>query len=150
MTDTDIDLPERAWLGVVSAEHATYGAAHGWIQLNHGKRTNLGRLRRGDGFVFYSPVDMFGSTTPLRAITQLGVVVDDEPYQADEMMNMGQKGTFRPWRRNVDFVPEPHRVPVRDLDLDLTRAKNWGYSLRFGLTPLTPADFGMLREVMTG
>jgi len=45
-------VPERAWLAVVSAEHAAIGAQQGWIQLNHGKRNNLKRLHRGDGFVF--------------------------------------------------------------------------------------------------
>ncbi len=88
-------LPERAWLGVVSAEHAAIGAAHGWIQLNHGKRNNLARLHLGDGFAFYSPTQRFGEKTPLRAITQIGIVADEEPYLAEEAQNMGARGTFR-------------------------------------------------------
>ncbi|MDP9830602.1 EVE domain-containing protein [Kineosporia succinea] len=139
---------KNAWMGVVSAEHAAIGAEQGWIQLNHGKRNSLGRLGRGDGFVFYSSKQRMSDTQPLRAVTQLGIVADDEPYQADEMMSMGTHGTFRPWRRNVEFVPVTP-VPIADLPLELTSAPNWGYALRYGLVPLTLADFGLLRKAMT-
>lgn len=140
---------EQAWLGVVSAEHAAIGAAQNWIQLNHGKRHGVAKLRRGDGFVFYSPTRRLGDRTPLRQVTQLGVVADDEPYLAGEPMNMGSHGTFRPWRRDVTFA-EVRPVGVQQLDLDLTRDRNWGYALRYGLVPLTPADFTRLRAAMTG
>lgn len=146
---TDHEVPERAWLGVVSAEHAARAAAQGWIQLNHGKRTNLVRLHRGDGFAFYSPKQRMADKTPLRMITQLGVVTDDEPYLADEEMTMtGSAGLIRPWRRNVSFV-NVTPVPIADLALELTSTPNWGYSLRYGLVPLTPADFVLLRKTLT-
>ncbi|GAA3633999.1 EVE domain-containing protein [Kineosporia mesophila] len=139
---------EQAWMGVVSAEHAAIGAEKGWIQLNHGKRNNLRRLRRGDGFVFYSSKQRMSDTKPLRAVTQLGVVADDEPYQADEMMSMGAHGTFRPWRRDVAFEPVTP-VAIADVVLELTSAPNWGYALRYGLVPLSLADFETLRGVMS-
>ena len=112
---TTTSQPERAWLGVVSAEHARRAAAGGFIQLNHGKRPGVARLRLGDGFVIYSPTDQYGEKTPLRAFTALGVVADAEPYQA-EPMSMGAHGIVRPWRRRVDFdavqpacARRPHR-----------------------------------------
>ncbi|MFI8632320.1 EVE domain-containing protein [Microbacterium sp. NPDC077663] len=148
ISNVALALPERAWLGVVSAEHAAYGAERGWIQLNHGKRNNLARLRRGDGFVFYSPTQRLGDKTPLRAVTQLGIVADEEPHLADELMEMGAHGAFRPWRRDVDFAAT-HPVAVHDLPLELTRDRGWGYSLRFGLVPLAPSDFALLRDAMT-
>lgn len=142
------DVPERAWLGVVSAEHAAVGAAQGWIQLNHGKRGNLARLRRGDGFVFYSPTQRMGEKVPLRAVTHLGTVADDEPFLAPEQQDMGGRGSYQPWRRRVDFAVT-HPVPIHDVPLELTQDKNWGYALRTGLVPLSPADFTLLREAMT-
>ncbi|MFI1706649.1 EVE domain-containing protein [Streptomyces griseoruber] len=140
---------ERAWLGVVSAEHARRASRHGWIQLNHGDRRNVARLRRGDGFVFYSPTERLGDRAKLRAFTALGTVADDEPHLADEVVNMGARGTLRPWRRAVDFA----RVRAVGLhtvthDLALTRERNWGYRLRFGLLPLAVADFEVLRGAM--
>lgn len=140
-------LPVRAWVGVASAEHAAYGASRGWIQLNHGKRDNLARLKRGDGFVYYSPTQRFGDTTPFRAVTQLGTVVDDEPYLANEPMDMGAMGTFRPWRRNVDFL-EVNPVAINSLSLHLTQNRDWGHYLRYGLVPLSVDDFLVLHRAM--
>ncbi len=146
---TTNEAPERAWLGVVSAEHAARAAEMGWIQLNHGKKTNLKRLHRGDGFAFYSPKQRMSDTKPLRMITQLGVVTDEEPYLADEEMTMtGSQNPIRPWRRNVSFV-NVTPVSIADLSLELTSTPNWGYSLRYGLVPLTPADFVLLRKALT-
>ncbi|MEU1177815.1 EVE domain-containing protein [Streptomyces sp. NPDC005820] len=141
--------PERAWLGVVSAEHARHASRHGWIQLNHGARHNVARLRRGDGFVFYSPTECRGERTRLRAFTALGTVVDDEPHLADEVVDMGARGTLRPWRRTVDFAAV-HAVALHTVthELALTRERNWGYGLRFGFLPLTVADFEVLRGAM--
>ena len=138
--------PERAWLGVVSAEHARIAVQHSFIQLNHGKRPNVARLHQGDGFVIYSPTDRLGDRTPLRAFTALGIVADAEPYLA-EPMSMGDRGTIRPWRRRVDFA-EVRPAPLSELDLQLTRQPNWGYQLRRGLVELSVGDFERLRAVM--
>ena len=142
--------PERAWLGVVSGEHAAIGVEGGWIQLNHGKKRNLTRMQRGDGFVFYSPTLLYRSGPPYRAFTGIGIVTDEEPWLADEAM-VGTDPDNRPWRRSVAFFPAKP-VLVADLagELELTQHRNWGYSLRFGMAPLSPADFARLRERMTG
>ena len=137
----------RAWLGVVSADHTQRAVEGGFIQLNHGKRYGVARLRQGDGFAIYSPTEQYRAKTPLRAFTALGVVADDAPYQA-EPMSMGERGTIQPWRRRIEFLPV-HRVTLRDVDLKLTRAPNWGYQLRRGLVSLDPDDFAVLREVMS-
>jgi len=92
-----------------------------------------------------------GDGIPLRAVTQWGIVADDEPYLAEEIVHMGARGAIQPWRRAVDFLPV-RPVPIHELAdrLELTRDRNWGYSLRFGLVPLTPADFMLMKEAMTG
>lgn len=138
---------QQAWLGVVSAEHTQRAVSGGFIQLNHGKRYGVARLRRGDGFTIYSPTERYLEKRPLRAFTALGVVADDAPYQA-EPMSMGDRGTVQPWRRRIEFFPV-HRASIREVDLELTRSPNWGYQLRRGLVPLTPDDFEALRAVMT-
>jgi len=138
---------QRAWLGVVSADHTQRAVDGGFIQLNHGKRYGVARLRQGDGFAIYSPTERYGEKSPLRAFTALGVVADEAPYQA-EPMSMGARGTVEPWRRRIEFLPV-HRAPVREVDLKLTQAPNWGYQLRRGLVPLDPDDFEALRAFMT-
>ncbi|MGW5187793.1 EVE domain-containing protein [Kribbella sp. NPDC004138] len=137
----------RAWLGVVSADHTQRAVDGGFIQLNHGKRYGVARLRKGDGFAIYSPTERYGEKTPLRAFTALGVVADDAPYQA-EPMSMGARGTIEPWRRRIEFLPV-RRAALRDFELKLTRQANWGYQLRRGLVPLDPDDFAVLREAMS-
>lgn len=139
---------QRAWLGVVSADHTQRAVQGGFIQLNHGKRYGVARLRQGDGFAIYSPTERYLEKQPLRAFTALGVVVDDAPYQA-EPMSMGDRGTIQPWRRRIEFLPV-RRAALHDLTLELTRSPNWGYQLRRGLVPLDPADFETLRALMTG
>ena len=138
---------QRAWLGVISADHTRRAVDGGFIQLNHGKRYGVARLRQGDGFAIYSPTERYGEKSPLRAFTALGVVADEAPYQA-EPMSMGARGTVEPWRRRIEFLPV-HRAPVREVDLKLTQAPNWGYQLRRGLVPLDPEDFEALRAFMT-
>lgn len=139
---------QRAWLGVVSADHTQRAVQGGFIQLNHGKRYGVARLRQGDGFAIYSPTERYLEKRPLRAFTALGVVVDEAPYQA-EPMSMGDRGTVQPWRRRIEFLPV-RRAALQDLTLELTRSPNWGYQLRRGLVPLDPADFETLRALMTG
>ena len=138
---------QQAWLGVVSADHTQRAVSGGFIQLNHGKRYGVARLRRGDGFVIYSPTERYLEKSPLRAFTALGIVADDAPYQA-EPMSMGARGTVQPWRRRIDFLPV-HRAGLREVELELTQAPNWGYQLRRGLVPLAPEDYETLRALMT-
>ncbi|MFB6720423.1 EVE domain-containing protein [Kribbella sp. NPDC056345] len=140
---------ERAWLAVVSAEHTHRAVAGGFVQLNHGRRPGVARLHRGDGFVIYSPTDQYGTKTPLRAFTALGIVADDTPYQAAPM-SMGSRGTIAPWRRTITFQ-EVTPLPLTHItaNLDLTTQPNWGYQLRRGLVPLTRADFATLQQAMT-
>jgi hypothetical protein len=138
---------QRAWLGVVSAEHTQRAVEGGFIQLNHGKRYGVAQLRQGDGFAIYSPTERYREKQPLRAFTALGAVADEAPYRA-EPMSMGDRGTVQPWRRRIEFLPV-HRADLRAVDLELTDQPNWGYQLRRGLVSLTPRDFETLRAVMT-
>jgi hypothetical protein len=68
-------------------------------------------------------------------------VADDEIWQAHE-------GDFHPWRRRVDYLPNPAEIPIRSLQLDLTAGPHWGYQLRRGLIPLTDHDFEAIHVAM--
>jgi hypothetical protein len=45
----------RYWINTVSRDHVQTGVEGGFTQADHGKRTRLKRLERGDRIVFYSP-----------------------------------------------------------------------------------------------
>ena len=131
------------WLGVVSRDHVQRGVALGIAQIGHGAKAGLARMRAGDGLVYYSSRISPESTVALKAFTAIGVVADDELWQADE-------GAFRPWRRRVTYDVSAAEVPIGQLqaDLDLTQGPNWGYSLRRGLVALSPGDFQCIAEAM--
>ncbi|MEU8658360.1 EVE domain-containing protein [Actinoplanes philippinensis] len=131
----------RHWLGVVCRDHVQRGADRGIAQLGHGRRDGLARLAAGDWLVYYSPRTSLRDGAPLQAFTALGVVTDDEIWQAHE-------GDFHPWRRRVDYLADVTETPIRSLPLDLTARAGWGVTLRRGLVPLTGDDFGRIRAAM--
>jgi hypothetical protein len=129
------------WLGVVCRDHVRRGTELGIAQLGHGKRDGLARLAAGDWLVYYSPRTSLRDGEPLQAFTALGVVADDEIWQAHE-------GTFQPWRRRVDYQPGVVETPIRSLSLDLTAQPGWGIQLRRGLLRLTDEDFDVIHAAM--
>ncbi|MEV4707899.1 EVE domain-containing protein [Actinoplanes sp. NPDC049316] len=129
------------WLGVVCRDHVRRGVAQGIAQLGHGKRTGLARLAAGDWLIYYSPRTSLRGGEPLQAFTALGVVADDEIWQADE-------GDFRPWRRRVGYLPDVTETPIRTLELELTAQPGWGVRLRRGLLRLSEGDFARIHAAM--
>ena len=140
------DNPERRryWCGVISRTHIAIGNEGGFIQLNHGKRTALSRLRAGDGLVVYSPRTSYPDGEPLQAFTAIGVIKDDRIYQVD----MGDG--FVPYRRDVKYIP-CQDAPIKYLIGDLSFIKNkahWGMYFRFGYLQIPEEDFALIAEKM--
>ncbi|GAB1691196.1 EVE domain-containing protein [Krasilnikovia sp. M28-CT-15] len=129
------------WLGVVCRDHVQRGTELGIAQLGHGKRDGLARLAAGDRLVYYSPRTSLRDGEPLQAFTALGVVADDEIWQAHE-------GDFHPWRRRVNYLPDVVETPIRSLGLSFTAQPGWGIRLRRGLVRLTDDDFGRIHTAM--
>ena len=133
-----------SWIGVASANHVARGRAEGFMQVNHGKAAPLRRIRPGDIVAYYSPVEVYGTRTPVQAFTALGRVRDGEVYVGD----MG--GGFTPWRRDVAwFDSQPALIaPLLD-QLELTAGKaNWGYPFRYGLLTVSDADMAVIAAAM--
>lgn len=132
-----------AWPGVVSAEHVRRGVSLGIAQIGHGKRGGLARMHAGDWLVYYSPRVRLGGDESSRAFTGVGVITDEEIWQADE-------GDFHPFRRRVDYDLDATETPIATLmgELDLTAVPNWGYQLRRGLLPLSSRDFTTIHRAM--
>ena len=69
---------------------------------------------------------------------------DREPYVFD----MGK--SFKPYRRDVAWA-KAVETPIHPLldQLQFTAGKtNWGYQLRFGLFPISAADFKLIAAAM--
>jgi hypothetical protein len=132
------------WLAVASADHVRRGRREGFMQVSHGKRAPLLRVRPGDGIAYYSPSAVYREKDGLQSFTAIGVVRDGEPYQG--FMGEG----FSPSRRDVDWA-DAREAPIAPLldRLDLTAGKrNWGYQLRFGLLKIDGKDFRLIAEAM--
>ncbi|TPN55130.1 MULTISPECIES: EVE domain-containing protein [unclassified Mesorhizobium] len=132
------------WIAVASAQHVRRGRQGGFMQVNHGKSAPLRRVKPGDGVVYYSPTTILGEKDGLQSFTAIGTVREGEPYQGE----MG--GGFTPFRRDVDWV-RAEETPIKPLldRLDFTTGKsNWGYQLRFGLSPISAADFAVIAGAM--
>ncbi|KKB79805.1 hypothetical protein VW35_04720 [Devosia soli] len=133
----------KFWIAVASAGHARRGKV-GFMQVNHGKKAPLQRIRAGDGIVYYSPAETIDGKDKLQSFTTIGRVRDEELYQGE----MG--GDFTPWRRNVDYL-DATEAPITPLldGLEFTRGnRNWGYQMRFGIFEISENDFRVIAEAM--
>ena len=134
----------RNWLGVASADHIRRGRAGGFMQLGHGNRAPLMRVKPGDRVAYYSPATEFGGTDKLQSFTAIGVIKQGEPYAA--VMGQG----FRAFRRDVKWS-KAKETPIAGLldRLELTKGKpNWGYQLRFGLIEISAHDMAAIARAM--
>ena len=144
-TDETTETTEpHYWMGVVHRDHALRGVTQGIVQTNHGAKFGVARMRPGDGFVFYSPKDVYPDGRSLREFTAIGIVAPGEVWQAEQ-------GDFRPWRRKVDWDDSATAAPITPLldVLELTRGiRNWGLQLQKGHLPLSEHDFRIIAQQM--
>ena len=127
------------WIAVASAEHVRCGRSEGFMQVSHGKAAPLKRI--GPKVIAWSTIRR---RSQLQAFTAIGTVKEGEPYVFD----MGNG--FTPYRRDVAWA-KANEAPIHPLldRLEFTAGKpNWGYQMRFGLFPISAADFRMIAEAM--
>lgn len=132
------------WIGVVSRAHVQVGVRGGFVQLNHGKKAPLQRLKAGDGIAMYSPRTHYPDGELVQAFTAIGTVTSGEVYQVEVAPD------FKPYRVNVDFAPGSE-APIRPpLDrLLITQGKrHWGAAFRFGYVTVSGADFALIERAM--
>lgn len=141
---------QKYYIICVCLEHAKRGIAWGFIQSNHGKSTNIKKLKTGDGILIYSSKYIFTpentEENKLQAFTALGYVRDELLYQGD--MGWG----FTPFRRNIDFVKEVSILPILPLlgYLEFVKdVKKWGFPLMYGFLEISEHDFELIVSRMT-
>jgi hypothetical protein len=137
----------RCWIAAASAEHALRGRDHrpmGFMQVCHGKRAPLQRLRAGDLIAYYAPAQTMGGKDRLQSFVTLGVVQPGLPCAVD----MG--GGFVPFRRDVRYErAQPAAIaPLLDALDFVEDRQRWGYRLRFGLFEVTAHDMAVIAHAM--
>ena len=128
------------WIGVVSKAHVQIGVRGGFIQLNHGKKAAVQRLKAGDMLAMYSPRTDYPDGAALQAFTAIGTVASGEVYQVEMTPD------FKPFRVDVRFH-DYHDAPIRPLIDELSFIKDkahWGAAFRFGYLRVPEADFARI------
>lgn len=133
----------KYWLGVVNEDHVKRGVTGGFAQVCHGKRTPLARLKKGDWLIYYSPKKTMDETEICKSFTAIGEAKDDIVFQFE----ISEK--FKPYRRTIKYY-KCNTLPIDAVKdkLELTKDKNWGYQLRFGLIELSKHDFEILKKAL--
>jgi hypothetical protein len=137
-------MSRNHWIGVVSRSHVQIGVQGGFIQLNHGKRAPLQRLRAGDALAMYSPRTDYPKGEPLQAFTAIGVIKTGEIYQVE------MSPDFKPYRVDVQFF-ECQEAPIQPLVERLSFIKSkthWGAAFRFGYLKVPGEDFLLIAQAM--
>jgi len=132
------------WIGVVSREHVRLGVKGGFIQLNHGKRAPLQRLKAGDRVAMYSPRTSYPDGEVLQAFTAIGRIVSGDIYQVE------MSPDFIPYRIDVQFE-ECSEAPIKPLIGSLSFIRNkshWGGTFRFGYLKVPAEDFEIIARAM--
>ncbi len=128
------------WIGVVSRSHVRIGVKGAFIQLNHGKKAPLQKLRAGDALVMYSPRTDYPDGEVLQAFTAIGTIVSGEIYQVE------MAPRFKPYRVDVKFA-RCRETPIRPLIEKLSFIRNkthWGAAFRFGQLKIPAKDFALI------
>jgi len=136
--------PRQFWIGVVSREHVRLGVKGGFIQLGHGKKAPVQRLRAGDALVMYSPRTAYPDGEPLQAFTAIGVVSTGKVYQVQMTED------FKPYRVDVRFL-RAKEAPIQPLidALSFIKSKtHWGAAFRFGQIKIPAEDFKLIAKAM--
>lgn len=137
-------MKKRFWIAVVSKEHVLSGVEGNYMQACHGKKAPLARMKKGDGFLFYSSKISMKDDEKCQSFTAIGEVKDDIVYQ----FQMSE--SFIPFRRNINFFKSKD-VPILPLieDLEFIKDKKyWGYNFRYGFLEIGEKDFNFIQSKM--
>lgn len=137
-------MKKRFWIAVVSKEHVLRGVEGNYMQACHGKKAPLAKMKKGDGFLFYSSKISMKGDEKCQAFTAIGEVKDDIVYQ----FQMSE--SFIPFRRNIDFF-KSEDVSILPLieDLEFIQDKKyWGYNFRYGFLEIGEKDFNFIQSKM--
>src|SRR5215831_4414847 len=80
-------LERTFWIGVVSRSHVQVSVKGGFVQLGHGKKAPLQKLRPNDGLIMYSPRTAYPDGEVLQSFTAIGVIITGHIYQVEMSPN---------------------------------------------------------------
>jgi len=137
-------INQKYWIAVVSKEHVQKGKALEIVQVCHGKKAPLQRIKKGDYIVFYSSKEKLGDKKPYQKFTAIAKATDDTIYQVKMFEG------FEPFRRKVLFL-DSEEIDIRPLieELDfIPNKQKWGFPFRYGLLEISEKNFKLIADKM--
>jgi len=137
-------MKNKFWIAVISKEHTIKATELEILQVCHGKKAPLKRIKKNDYIIIYSSKIKINDKKPYQKFTAVAKALDENVYQVKMFDN------FEPFRRKVKFL-ECSETPIRPLiyELDfIINKKKWGYPFRFGLLEITKKDFELITTKM--
>ena len=135
---------KKFWIGVVSKNNVMKGVDGGFIQLCHGKKAPLAKIRKGDWLVYYSSKEDIGDKKPYQYFTAVAEITGDFEYQFD--IGYG----FVPFRKDARFY-KCDEADIRSLIPELSfieDKKHWGYYFRHNYLEISRDDFITIWKAM--
>lgn len=133
------------WIVVASKDHITEGIKGNFIQANHGKKSPMKKVSKGDKVICYSSKEKYGEKQPYQKFTAIGEVSDDESF-----VGIMAGGDFQPYRRMVQFyeTQEASIKPLIDQLSFIQDKKKWGYPFRWGFFEISKEDYEIIKNQM--
>ncbi len=137
----------KYWICVVSQEHALRGIDGGFIQVCHGKKSPLARMKKGDYVTFYCPNITFQGKDKCQNFVGVGQVKDGIVYQ------YSMSETFHPYRMDIAYLENSENYSTSILPLIeklqfIKNKKHWGYIFRYGHLAIELPDFKVILVAM--
>lgn len=134
----------KYWIIVASKDHVMAAKEGGFCQACHGKKWPLEKMQTGDGVLFYSSKEEFGSSKSYQKFTAIGETKEGATYQVTISPN------FQPYRKDVGFM-ECEETEIQPLLEELhfvENTKSWGYKLMNGFLEIDSHDFELISSKM--
>jgi len=131
----------KFFIGVATKDHVDMGVQEGFMQVCHGKKAQLLRLKKNDIIMYYCTSTIYGKKDNYQCITASGTVKDDKVYQFEISKD------FIPWRRDVVFDKNLEPIKIKEILEDLAFIKNknkWGVYFRPGLIEIKKEEYEII------
>src|SRR3546814_15854 len=89
----------RYWITVATQEHIRRGQTNSFLQIGHGKRTILARIKQDDWVIFYAPKVSLSDKTPIESFIAMGQAVDSD------IAKVMVTAEYQPYRRRFIYAP---------------------------------------------
>ena len=139
----------RTWVLVASRDHARRGLEGGFVMANHGKKSPVARMSKGDRILLYSPTTTYPKGEPLRAITIVGEVTGDEPEPSPVIEGGWNRAAVLREIEPIPLADVRDHLPDEQDPVRLLRAPRGGRRSHLGPLAIVTVKLSQLRACVS-